>query len=58
MEVAMSIYSALPVTNCAAERSLSAFKQIKSEIKLKIDNKKLKSLMLLCTQSIVKKNEN
>lgn len=51
LEVAMRIYLTLPVTNCTAERSFSALKRIKSEIRSTMDNKKLNSLMLLCTQS-------
>ena len=51
LEVAIRIYLTLPVTNCTAERSFSALKRIKSEIRSTMDNKKLKSLMLLCTQS-------
>ncbi|GFV68042.1 dimer_Tnp_hAT domain-containing protein [Trichonephila clavipes] len=51
LEVEMSIYLTLPVTNCTAERSFSAFKRIKTEMKTTMENEKLNSLMLLCTQN-------
>lgn len=51
LEVAMRIYLTIPVTNCTAERSFSALKRIKTEMRSTMENKKLNSLMLLCTQN-------
>lgn len=51
LEVAIRVYLTLPVTNCSAERSFSALKRIKSETRSTMEDEKLNSLMLLCTQS-------
>lgn len=48
LEVAMRIYLTLPVTNCTAERCFSALKRVKTET---MENDKLNSFMLLCTQN-------
>lgn len=51
LEVAIRLYLTLPVTNCSAGRSFSALKRIKTENRATMEDGKLNSLMLLCTQS-------
>ncbi|GFV95314.1 dimer_Tnp_hAT domain-containing protein [Trichonephila clavipes] len=46
LEVEMSTYLTFPVT---AERSFSALKRIKTDMRTTMENEKLNSLMLLCT---------
>lgn len=50
LEVALRVYLTLPVTNCTAERSFSALKRVKSERRSTMEEEKLNSLMLLCTE--------
>uniref|UniRef100_A0A8D8Q8V9 HAT C-terminal dimerisation domain-containing protein n=1 Tax=Cacopsylla melanoneura TaxID=428564 RepID=A0A8D8Q8V9_9HEMI len=48
---ALRIYLTIPVTNCTAERSFSALKRVKTDTRTTMQNEKLNSLMLLCTQN-------
>ena len=50
LEVAMRIYLTLPVTNCSAEREFSALKRLKSITRSSLQETKLNSLMVLCTE--------
>ncbi|GFS65344.1 dimer_Tnp_hAT domain-containing protein [Trichonephila clavipes] len=51
LEVKMSIYLTLLVTNCSAERSFSALKRIKTDMRTTMEKENLNSLMLLRTQN-------
>jgi hypothetical protein len=51
LEVALRIFLTLPVTNCTAERSFSALKRVKSEIRSSMVDEKLNGLLLLCTKT-------
>lgn len=50
LEVALRIYLTLPKTNCTAERSFSAFKRVKSDMRSSMVDEKLNGLLLLRTQ--------
>ena len=51
IETALRIYLCMMVTNCSAERSFSALKRIKSNLRSTIGQNRLNALSLLCIEN-------
>ena len=51
ISVVFRLYFCLMISNCSGERSFSVLKKVKNQLRSSVDQKRLNSLALLCTEN-------